>query len=87
MDESKTIPEDKAKKPTEAELRSAWAALREWQGPWDPVNTGDMAGRIKGIDLTVKVKRWIEDDGTTMAAAMADGIELERKVVGETLPN
>ena len=74
-------------KPTEAKLREAWAALREWQGPWDPINTGDMAAMIKGITLSVKVKRWMEPDGTTMAAAISEGIELERKIIGETLPN
>jgi hypothetical protein len=68
-------------------IRNAWKALRNWQGPWDPVNYGDMAVQIEGMQLDVKVKRWMEPDGATMAAAIANGLEVERKIIGSTLPN
>lgn len=72
------------RKHTEQELRDAWKALREWQGPWQPEHFGDMAALIKGIRLDVKVVRWMEPDGTSMAKAMSEGIELERKVLGSS---
>ena len=68
-------------------IRNAWKSLRNWQGPWDPVNFGDMAAQIDGMTLDVKVKRWMEPDGTTMAAAIVNGMEVERKIIGSTLPN
>jgi hypothetical protein len=68
-------------------IRNAWQALQVWQGPWDPVNYGDMAVQINGMTLDVKVRRWIEDDGTGMAAAIVNGLEVERKIVGSTMPN
>lgn len=73
--------------PIEDQVRDAWQALKEWQGPWHPEMYGDMSGRINGIEMDVQVKRWIEDDGTAMAAAVCNGVELERKIIGETLPN
>ena len=68
-------------------IMDAWQALRKWQGPWDPILFGDMATQINGMKLDVKVRRWMEDDGTSMAAAICNGIEVERQIVGSTLPN
>jgi hypothetical protein len=71
----------------ERRIRRAWVSLRKWQGPWQPELYGDMSGLIDGVTMNVKVKRWIEDDGTEMAAAMCEGIELERKAVTTSEPH